>query len=91
MRTSGACLGNRAFIGACPVRLERDHHVVGPLLAVELTPSVGEQVLLTVGGGLAQRVGSGHLHVQALVQDLSVVSYRRTRVAGRKAASDLGR
>lgn len=63
---------------------EGHHHVVGAPLPLELPPSVGQQVLLSLRGGLAKLVGARHLHIQALVQDLSVVSHRGPRVTGVK-------
>jgi hypothetical protein len=51
--------------------------VVGLVPAVGLPPAGGDQVLEPSGGGLSQRLGARHLHVQALVNDLFVLGHGR--------------
>ena len=50
----GALLGQARLHRGVTRALEPDHHVVGVLRALRLTPPVGQQVLLAGGGGLAQ-------------------------------------
>ena len=71
-------------MGAWPVRSNVTMTWSARCWRSSLTPAVRQQVLLPIRGGLAELVGAGHPDVQALVQDLSVVSHRGHRVAGVK-------
>jgi hypothetical protein len=80
----GCLLGQAGLHRRMTRSFEGHHHMIGAPLPIELAPSIGQQVLLPISGGLAKLVGARNLHVEALVKDLSVVGHRRHRVTGVK-------
>src|SRR5436305_3548435 len=87
----GALLGEPRLHRRVTGALEPDLEVLRGLRPLDLTPSVGEQVFLASCRGLAQRVAARHLDVEPLVDDLSIVGHRRTRVAGGRERPGDGR
>src|SRR3990172_6959243 len=79
-------LGQSRLHGGVAGALEANLDVIGRLLPLDLTPSVGQQVLQAGIGVLAQAVATRHFDVEALVDDLFVVRHRRHRVAGGQPA-----
>src|SRR5262249_18522291 len=62
--------------------LEADLDVVAGLLALDLAPSVVQQVLQPAGRGLPELVRARNLDLQAFVSNFLAISHKGPRVAG---------